>query len=141
MRFFFAGFTAQVPVVYRGVEDRPEHDVHLVDAVGRERVSFAIFVAAAVGFEVAVVARDAGGGELVEPDRAELGPDVVADDLLVPRDRGRRELEPCHPLIRIGAHGRHLVAELLVLLALLQRLLQGIVRLVGAGEPGAGEPA
>src|SRR5690606_26523053 len=77
---------------------------------------------------------------LVEPDRAELGADVVADDLLVPGDRGRRELEYCHPLIRVSPHGRHLVAELLVLLALLQRLLQGVVRLIGAGELGTSQP-
>ena len=112
-----------------------------MDRVGRQWLSLAVFVVAAVVFEVAVVAGDPGGGELVEPDRAELGADVVADDLLVPLDRGRRELEARRPLIRVGTNGRHLVAELLVLLPLLQRLLQGVVGLVGAGEPGTGEPA
>src|SRR5690606_5527848 len=77
----------QVPVVDRRVEGRAEHDMHLVDAVGRERLSFAVLVTAAVVFEVAVVARDPCRGELVEPDTTELRADVVADDLLVPLDR------------------------------------------------------
>src|SRR5690606_38782510 len=43
------------------------------------------------------------------------------------------------PLIRIGADRGYVVAELLVLLALLQRLLQGVARLIGAGEPGTSQ--
>ena len=66
------------------------------------------------------MARDPGGGELVEPDRAELGLDVVADDLLVALDRGCRELQARRPLIRVRDHGRHLVSELLVLFPLLR---------------------
>jgi len=130
-----------VPVVCRGIEDRAEDDVHLMNRVGRQRFALAVLILAAVVFEVAVVARDPGDGELVKPDAAKLREDVVADDLLVALDRGRRELHARRPLTRIRTNGGHLVSELLVLLALLQRLLQGVVGFVGARESGTGEAA
>jgi hypothetical protein len=126
-----------VTVLDRGVQDRAEHDVNLVDAVGRERLPVPDLVRAAVLLQVAVVPGDPGCGELVEPDLPELRGDVVADDLPVALDRGVREFQPRDPLVGIDADERHFAGELLVLLA----LLQSVVGLVGAGEPGAGEPA
>ncbi len=47
--------------------------MHLMHAVGRERLALAVGVFAARLLQVAVVAGDPGGGEFVEPDAAELG--------------------------------------------------------------------
>ena len=81
------------PVIDRGVEDRAKHDMHFVDRVRRQPLPFAILVLAARLFQFPVVGADAGRGELVEPDPAEVGGDVVADDLPIPLDRRVREAE------------------------------------------------
>ena len=126
-------------VLDRGVEDRAEHDVGFVDGVGRQWPALVLLVLAPVLFEVAVVAGDPGGGELVERVVPELGAEVVADDLLVPGDGGVRELESFHPGVGVDAEGGHLPSELLLLVALLEGVLQRGVRIGGGREPAPAE--
>ena len=93
----------------------------------------------AVLFQVAVVTGDPGRGELVERVMTELRAEVVADDLLVPGDRGVRELEAFRPGVGVDTECGHLAAELLVLVALFECVLQRGVRVGGCGEPAPAE--
>ena len=104
----------------------------LVDGVGRQRPALVLLVLPAVLLQVAVMAGDPGGGEFVERVVPELWSEVVADDLLVPGDRGVREFESLHPGVGVDAEGGYLPSELLLLVALLECVLQRGIRVGGA---------
>lgn len=88
--------------------------MHLVDAVRRQRLTFAVLVLAAGLLQLAVVRADAGGGELVDPDPPEVGSDVVPDDLPVPLDRGISQAQRRRPVLDVDADCGGFALELLV---------------------------
>lgn len=79
-------------VVDCGVEHGCEQDVDLGDGVGRQRFAESGLVLAARYLQLAVVGGDPGCGELVDVQLAEVGRDVVAQDLSVTVDG--RVLQP-----------------------------------------------
>jgi len=87
--------------------------MHLVDAVGRQGLALAALVLTPALFEFQVVGADAGCGELVDPDAAQVGGDVVADDLPIPLDRGIGQPQLRHPMLGIHADRGGLSLELL----------------------------
>lgn len=107
-----------------------------MDTIGREGLALAVFVLAAVLLLLPVVGADAGCGEL---ELAEIGGDVVADDLPVPLDSGVRQPQARCPVIGLDGEGGHLAEELLVLRLLLQRLGECGLCFFEVGEPTTGD--
>ena len=133
------GVDQDQPVIDRGVEKGGEQDVDLGDGVGRQRLAVAGLVAAAGGLELSVVGRDPGGREHVDTDRAEVGGEVVADDLLVAGDGGVLQPKPGDPMFGVLADGGGLDLEASVGLLLPQGLCEYSLCLLEALEAAAGD--
>ncbi|HYO85851.1 MAG TPA: hypothetical protein VES01_05260 [Dermatophilaceae bacterium] len=105
------GVEQDQPVVDGSVKHRGEQDVDLGNGVGRQRLAEARLVLPPGGLQLAVVSGDAGGGELVDAERAEVRRDVVAQDLLVALDGGVLKSQASDPVVGVLGDGRGLGLE------------------------------
>ena len=134
------GVEQDQPVIHGGVEHRGEQDVDLRDGVGRQRLAEAGLVLAPRGLQLAVVRGDAGGGELVDADRAKVGRDVVSQDLLVTLDGRVLQPQGGDPVVGVLADGRRLGLEPRLEPLLLERLVERALCFVETLETTSGQP-